>query len=82
MAGCVRKATLDDAPALEILIAASVRGLQTADYTAEQREAAIGEVFGVDTRLILEGTYFVVEPLNGSSRVVALEPSKTLSAAK
>jgi GNAT superfamily N-acetyltransferase len=57
----IRKATLDDAPALEILIAASVRRLQTADYTAEQREAAIGEVFGVDTRLILDGTYFVVE---------------------
>ena len=57
----IRKATLEDIAALEVLIPASVRGLQAGDYTAEQMEGAIGEVFGVDTQLIRDGTYYVVE---------------------
>ena len=58
----VRKATLDDKPAITILIAESVRGLSRDDYTDEQIESAIKTaVFGVDTDLIIDGTYFVVE---------------------
>jgi GNAT superfamily N-acetyltransferase len=57
----VRLATLDDIPVLERLIADSVCILQANDYTAEQREAALGTIFGVDTQLIRDGTYFVVE---------------------
>ncbi|HEY1273056.1 MAG TPA: GNAT family N-acetyltransferase [Terriglobales bacterium] len=64
----LRVANLDDAEALEQLIAESVHGLQAHDYTLEQRNAAIGSVFGVDRQLILDGTYFVVE---GDSRIVA-----------
>jgi GNAT superfamily N-acetyltransferase len=42
------------------LIAASVRGLQH-EYTESQRERALAKVFGVDTQLIADGTYFVAE---------------------
>jgi len=57
----LRKATLPDRPAIEELIKLSARGLSRADYSDEQIEAAIRTVFGVDTNLIEDGTYFVVE---------------------
>jgi GNAT superfamily N-acetyltransferase len=57
----LRLARLDDVPALERLIALSVRVLQAPYYSAEQRDAAIGAVFGVDRQLITDGTYFVAE---------------------
>lgn len=57
----MRLATLEDIAELELLIAESVRVLQAPDYTAEQREAALGTVFGVDTQLIRDHTYFVAE---------------------
>ncbi|HTB13892.1 MAG TPA: GNAT family N-acetyltransferase [Bryobacteraceae bacterium] len=43
------------------LIAASVRILQARDYSESQREGALKSVFGVDTQLIADGTYFVAE---------------------
>jgi GNAT superfamily N-acetyltransferase len=46
---------------MEHLIRDSVRGLQTADYTPEQRELALEMVFGVDTQLVEDGTYYVAE---------------------
>jgi GNAT superfamily N-acetyltransferase len=57
----LRKATLDDRPALEELIAESARGLSRGHYTDAQVEAALGSAFGVDSELILDGTYFVAE---------------------
>lgn len=57
----IRKATSADVPALNRLIDASVRGLQAADYTAAQIDLALRTVYGVDTQLIADGTYFVVE---------------------
>ncbi len=57
----IRLATPADIPALEPLIVASVRGLQTRDYTAAEIEGALASVFGVDTQLIADGTYFVAE---------------------
>ncbi|MEO8657589.1 MAG: GNAT family N-acetyltransferase [Bryobacteraceae bacterium] len=57
----LRLATMEDVPQIEALIAESVNGLQAEDYTEEQRQGALGTVFGVDTQLILDGTYFVVE---------------------
>jgi GNAT superfamily N-acetyltransferase len=57
----IRIATLADVPTLESLITASVRGLQTRDYTAVEIEGALASVFGVDTQLIADGTYFVAE---------------------
>jgi GNAT superfamily N-acetyltransferase len=57
----IRKAVLGDVPALEKLIDASVRGLQSLDYTPSQIEAALKTVYGVDSQLIADGTYFVAE---------------------
>src|SRR5207253_3790861 len=50
-----------DVPALEKLISESVRGLSRGDYTEAQVEAALGTAFGVDTDLIRDETYFVLE---------------------
>lgn len=60
-----RVATLDDVPALRTLIAASARGLSLGFYTAEQVEAAVAHVFGVDTQLITDGTYYVIDAPDG-----------------
>ncbi|MDX2170806.1 MAG: GNAT family N-acetyltransferase [Deltaproteobacteria bacterium] len=57
----LRVATLADVPALQALIAASARGLAAGDYSAAQIEAALGTAWGVDSELIRDGTYFVVE---------------------
>jgi N-acetylglutamate synthase-like GNAT family acetyltransferase len=57
----LRKASLEDRPALERLIADSARGLSRPDYTEAQVDAAIGSAFGVDSELITDGTYFVAE---------------------
>lgn len=57
----LRVATEHDIPALHRLIATSVRGLMTQEYTASQLEAALGTWLGVDTVLVKDGTYFVVE---------------------
>ena len=56
----IRKAELNDCPAIEKLIALSARGLSAQDYTPEQIEGALQGAFGVDTQLIKDGTYFVV----------------------
>jgi GNAT superfamily N-acetyltransferase len=57
----VRAALLSDDPLLEQLIAESARGLAGGDYTSAQIEASIGTSWAVDTQLIEDGTYFVVE---------------------
>ena len=57
----LRQAVAADIPALRALIEASVRGLQAADYTPAQIEGALQTVYGVDSQLIADGTYFVVE---------------------
>ena len=57
----LRRATLEDRPALERLIAESARGLSRGDYTDAQVEAALAGAFGVDSELIRDGTYFVAE---------------------
>lgn len=57
----IRVAGEEDIPALHRLIEASVRGLQAGDYTPAQIEGALGTVLGLDTQLIRDQTYFVVE---------------------
>jgi GNAT superfamily N-acetyltransferase len=57
----VRKATLADVPTLEALIARSARGLSRADYRSSQVEGALRGAFGVDSQLLTDQTYFVVE---------------------
>lgn len=56
-----RPGRVGDAPALEALIRLSVQELQAATYSAAQREAALGPVFGVDRDLLEDGTCWVVE---------------------
>jgi GNAT superfamily N-acetyltransferase len=57
----VRAATPDDVHDLRALIDASVRGLQIGDYSETDIERALATVYGVDTQLIADGTYYVVE---------------------
>jgi GNAT superfamily N-acetyltransferase len=57
----LRLASTEDIPALHELIGLSVRVLQRHDYSPEQLEAALGTVYGVDTQLIADQTYYVVE---------------------
>jgi GNAT superfamily N-acetyltransferase len=64
--GCMptlRKATTADIPTLNALIARSARGLSTADYSPPQIEGALRGAFGVDSQLLADETYFVVENL-------------------
>ena len=56
----LRKANEQDVPTLRKLIDASVRGLQSSDYSPTQIESALATVYGVDSQLIADGTYFVV----------------------
>jgi predicted N-acetyltransferase YhbS len=60
----IRPATMDDVPVLRDLIAQSVWTLQSPDYSDAVREAATRLVYGVDTQLVRDGTYFVVEVAN------------------
>jgi GNAT superfamily N-acetyltransferase len=55
-----------DIPLLRELIAVSVRGLQAGDYSLAQLESALRTVYGVDTQLILDGTYFAAEAADDS----------------
>jgi GNAT superfamily N-acetyltransferase len=57
----LRPALLDDVPAIQALIARSARGLSKDDYRPEQVEGALRGAFGVDTQLLKDRTYFVVE---------------------
>lgn len=58
----IRTATREDIPQLQQVIAASVRELQQGDYTAAQMDGALGHVFGVDSQLIADATYFIAYP--------------------
>lgn len=57
----VRTATRADQSKLKELIARSARALGVCDYQPVQIEAALQGVFGVDSQLIDDGTYFVAE---------------------
>ena len=57
----IRAATMEDRGAIQQLIAESARHLSREHYNDAQIDAAIATVFGVDTDLIEDGTYFVVE---------------------
>src|SRR5215510_2529927 len=52
---------MEDRDAIKQLIADSARHLSRQHYSDKQIEAAIVTVFGVDTDLIDDGTYFVAE---------------------
>jgi hypothetical protein len=60
----IRLASLEDLPKLTTLIPDSARALQADYYSSEQIEGALGTVFGVDTQLIQDQTYFVAQNNN------------------
>ena len=63
----IRLAKREDAADLQRLIEASARALQAEDYSAAEIDAAVTHVYGVDTTLIDDGTYFAAEiPVEGS----------------
>ena len=74
----LRKATQDDIPQLSLLIEASVRALHTEHYTPEQISGALKSIYGVDTTLIYDRNYFVVET---SAPPSLTEPAPTSPAA-
>ena len=57
----IRKAKVEEREAIQQLIAESARLLSREHYSDTQIETAIITVFGVDTDLIDDGTYFVAE---------------------
>ena len=57
----LRLAKAEDLSVLQALVAESVWVLQAKEYSDAQREAAIRLVYGIDTQLIRDGTYFAVE---------------------
>jgi N-acetylglutamate synthase-like GNAT family acetyltransferase len=74
----IRQATSADVPVLRDLIEASVRGLQAQDYSPSQIDGALATVYGVDTQLIADGTYLVVENVGATAPVVLEAPPAPL----
>ena len=57
----MRHAVVADIPAIRALIDASVRGLGVGYYTQAEIEESLVSVFGVDSQLLSDRTYFVIE---------------------
>ena len=57
----LRHATRDDAPAIDALMKSSIRAIFPAFYDERQTESSIIHVGHVDTLLIDDGTYFILE---------------------
>lgn len=57
----LRVAVVSDYSSIERLIEASVRELGASDYSPEQIDGALKTAFGLDTQLIKDQSYFVVE---------------------
>lgn len=51
---------MEDCPAITELIAESAHGLGRPDYTDKVIEAALRGIWGLDTQLVRDGTYFLV----------------------
>ncbi|QYF93294.1 GNAT family N-acetyltransferase [Massilia sp. PAMC28688] len=57
----LRAARLAEKDAMNALIRRSGTGLAAGFYTEEQARAITREIFGVDSALVADGTYFVIE---------------------
>lgn len=69
---------MDDLPALHRLIDASVRGLSTPFYTSAQIDDALRQIFGPDTQLIADRTYFVIPAPDGLAAAGGWSRRRTL----
>jgi GNAT superfamily N-acetyltransferase len=67
----LRIATMADVGPLNALIRTSARELSAGFYTPLQTEALLTLVFGVDTQLIADGTYYVIEEAGANGGQVA-----------
>jgi len=67
----LRVATMSDVQPLNALIAASARDLSAGFYSRAQIEALIVHVFGVDTQLIADGTYYLIDDGESAHEPVA-----------
>jgi GNAT superfamily N-acetyltransferase len=56
----LRAARPEDVPALNALIERSARALSVGYYSPRQIDSVVRHVFGVDTHLVDDGTYFIV----------------------
>ena len=72
----LRLARTEDAASLRELIAHSVRVVESPDYSRRQIEGSLEGTQG-DTRLIVDGTYYVAEAIKGSG-----EPARRLRRVK
>lgn len=61
----LRIATTADVPNLRALIECSARELSVGFYTPAQIDAAVTHIFGVDSQLIADRTYYIVETAEG-----------------
>jgi GNAT superfamily N-acetyltransferase len=62
----IRPAEPAEIPAIEAMIEASARILSRGHYDENEIEAAVAYVFGVDSDLVDDGTYFVAEGPGGA----------------
>jgi GNAT superfamily N-acetyltransferase len=66
----IRIATTEDIPQLHELIELSIRQLSTDFYTPAQIDGSVGFIFGPDTQLIADSTYFVATPADNPNLIV------------
>jgi hypothetical protein len=66
-----RPATPSDIPALQAMIASSLRSLAQDHYTTAELDGSIGYLFGPDTLLISDQTYFILHPVSSPSTICA-----------
>jgi len=66
----IRAARTADIQALEALIALSTRQL-SAEYTSAQIEATLDYIYGVDTELLADESYFLIESQMDGQHVIA-----------
>jgi hypothetical protein len=66
----IRIATTEDIPQLHELIELSIRQLSTNFYTPAQIDGSVGYIFGPDTQLIADSTYFVATPADNPNLIV------------
>jgi GNAT superfamily N-acetyltransferase len=67
----LRRALPGDVPELDALIERAGRELSVGYYTPQQAEALTRHVFGVDSQLIADGTYFAITATELNGRIVA-----------
>jgi len=73
-----RLAAPKDVQDIRALIARSVRALSVGFYTPAEYEAALVHVFGVDTQLIADATYYVIDSPDGLAAAGGWSKRRTL----